>query len=88
MSNVISTEESFKDSKYPLISESRNPSKALIMFDKACKQNHGPSCFNLAVMYKNGDIGVPMDETKFHIYRDKTNELVRSYGGLGWTKTN
>lgn len=85
---LIRSEESFKNSKYPLVSESRNPAKAMTLFEKACKQNHGPSCFNLAVMFKNGDQGVDINEAKFNQYRDKTNELIKSYGGLGGTKTN
>lgn len=34
-----------------------NQAKALL--EKGCARSYGPACFNLAVMYKNGDEGVP-----------------------------
>ncbi len=36
----------------------RDPEFARALFEKGCRQSHAPSCFNLAVMYKNGDTGV------------------------------
>jgi TPR repeat protein len=64
----------------------RNPLKASDHFHIACSSNHAPSCYNLAVLYKNGDTGVPKDEAKFEYYRNRTNELVNVYGGLGGRK--
>ena len=82
-------EEANSKVKYPLLSEPRSPTKAMTMYEKACTQNHAPSCYNLAVMYKNGDHGIQPNEAKFVQFRDKTNELVQAYGGLGsGTKTN
>jgi TPR repeat protein len=54
----------------------RDPKKAQEYFTRGCDANHGPSCYNLAVMYKNGDIGVPKDEAQFEKYKKITNELV------------
>lgn len=65
----------------------RNPKKAVEYFTKSCESNHAPSCFNLAVMYNKGDDGVEIDQQMFEKYKDKTNNLVRQYGGLKSTKT-
>lgn len=37
----------------------RDPPRAQKLLEKGCSHNHGPSCYNLTVMYKNGDDGVP-----------------------------
>lgn len=37
----------------------RNPKAAIKLLEKACSGNMAPACHNLAVMYKNGDVGVP-----------------------------
>ncbi len=39
--------------------EKRDPESAQALFEKGCGQGHSLSCYNLAVMYKNGDTGVP-----------------------------
>lgn len=36
-----------------------NKKKAKTLLEKGCARSYGPACFNLAVMYKNGDDGVP-----------------------------
>lgn len=36
----------------------RDPPRARKLLEQGCAQNHGPSCYNLTVMYKNGDDGV------------------------------
>ena len=46
------------------------------------RANHAPSCYNLAVMYKKGDVGIPPDEKRFEEFKDITNKLVEQYGGL------
>jgi TPR repeat protein len=67
---------------------SRDPVKALNLFKISCANNHAPSCFNIAVMHNKGDIGIPVDQAVFKEYKDKTEELVKVYGGrIGGTKT-
>ena len=46
------------------------------------KGNHGPSCFNLAVIFNKGDAGVPANPELFQKYKDRTEELVEIHGGL------
>ncbi|CAM9233099.1 unnamed protein product [Choristocarpus tenellus] len=72
-----------KDGKGPV---PRDPIQARELLEKSCDFHHGPSCFNLAVMYKHGDIGVPRDEDKFDVYKKRTEELVDQMGGLSGTK--
>jgi len=60
----------------------RDPPRAERLFQKACDRGHGPSCFNLAVMYNQGDEGVPVDLEKHEKYKKKTEEHVKMYGGL------
>ena len=60
----------------------RDPLKSQEYLLKACKANHAPSCFNLAVMYKNGDIGIPPNEEKFLQYKEITQKLAHQLGGL------
>lgn len=33
--------------------------QAKALLEKGCARSYGPACFNLAVMYKKGDEGVP-----------------------------
>ena len=37
----------------------RDPPRAKALLEKGCSHNHGPSCYNLTVMLKKGDDGVP-----------------------------
>eukprot|EP01036_Dinobryon_divergens_P022221 gene22221-30462_t len=64
----------------------REPLKAVDYMMKACSANHAPACYNLAVMYKKGDIGIPPDEKRFEEYKDITNNLIEHYGGLKSTR--
>jgi TPR repeat protein len=57
--------------------------RASKFYDVACKSGHAPSCFNLAVMFKHGDVGIPADEKKFEKYKGMTETLVQQGGGLG-----
>jgi TPR repeat protein len=41
-------------------SHKRDPVKAKALLETGCARAHGPSCFNLAVMHKKGDDGVPV----------------------------
>lgn len=43
----------------------RDPKKAEIYFTKSCMLNQPNACYNLAVMYKNGDVGIEKNEEKF-----------------------
>jgi TPR repeat protein len=67
--------------------ESRDPVRAVNLLEKSCARSHGPSCFNLAVIYKNGDIGVERSEEKHNHYRAITESLVKQAGALLGTKT-
>jgi TPR repeat protein len=44
---------------------------------------HAPSCFNLAVMYENGDDGVPVDTEKAEEFKKKTETIIQTFGGFG-----
>ncbi len=61
----------------------RDPIKAKDYFVKACASNHAPSCYNLAVMYRLGDTGIEKNEQEFEKYKNRTNELVKVFGGVG-----
>jgi TPR repeat protein len=61
--------------------------KALKYFKISCDGNHAPSCFNIGVMLSKGDSGVPKDEQAFLVYKKKTEELIKSYGGKLGGKT-
>jgi TPR repeat protein len=64
----------------------RNPVQAVDYLKKSCAANHGPSCYNLAVLYRNGDVGVEKNEKEFEKYKELTNVLVHQMGGLSGTK--
>lgn len=55
---------------------SRDPARAKDLLERGCGLNHGPCCFNLAVMYKNGDEGVPRWEVRM--------DWAGRVGWLGW----
>lgn len=65
----------------------RDPPKAAEYLLRGCAANHGPSCFNLAVMYRFGDKGVPADQAKFEEFKRITDHLVQQFGGLQGTRT-
>jgi len=68
------------------VSTVRDPKRAEYFLLKSCDLNHAASCFNLAVMYKNGDVGVSADPKKFEAFKEKTLELRKTYGGLSGTR--
>lgn len=53
--HLLATQLLRKDGRGPA---SRDPVKARSLLEEGCGHQHAPSCFNLAVMYKNGDEGV------------------------------
>jgi TPR repeat protein len=61
----------------------RDPKLAEQLLQHGCSRGHAPSCYNLAVMYTQGDDGIEKSETKATEYQDKTEELVKRYGGFG-----
>ena len=62
----------------------RDPKRAEELLKAACRTGaHAPSCFNLAVMYSNGDDGVPADSVKAEEYKKKTEQAVQTLGGMG-----
>jgi TPR repeat protein len=60
--------------------------KAVEYLKRACGANHAPSCFNLAVLFNKGDLGVPRDEQLFLHYKQLTTKLVGLYGGINSTR--
>ncbi|KAG7371377.1 Sel1 repeat-containing protein [Nitzschia inconspicua] len=61
----------------------RDPKRAEELLKAACRTGaHAPSCFNLAVMYENGDDGVPADKDKAEEYKRKTEKAIQTLGGL------
>eukprot|EP00979_Chaetoceros_neogracilis_P016514 scaffold8271_cov258-Chaetoceros_neogracile.AAC.3 len=63
----------------------RDPERAQQLLSRACEQSgHAPSCYNLAVMYTQGDEGIPKDEEKAKVYQAKTEEYVDKFGGFGF----
>lgn len=62
----------------------RDPPRAEALLLKGClTSGHAPSCYNLAVMYTQGDDGVPKDEAKAIEFQKKTEEMVTKFGGFG-----
>jgi len=64
----------------------RNPEEARKLLERGCRQAHGASCFNLAVMYKNGDDGVPADAAKFQEYKKETERLIKAQGSMDFVR--
>lgn len=63
----------------------RDPQRAEKLLLKGCDQSgHAPSCYNLAVMYTQGDDGIAKDEEKAKKYQQKTEDLVSKFGGFGF----
>ena len=62
----------------------RNPAKAESLMLEVCKRSHAPSCYNLAVMYQNGDDGVKRDPEKAKKFQEKTEKMVKLFGGFGF----
>lgn len=54
--NMLAKQLLRRDGKGPI---RRDPPRAQALLEKGCSYNHGPSCYNLTVMLKNGDEGVP-----------------------------
>lgn len=61
----------------------RDPLFAEQLLQRGCSRGHAPSCYNLAVMYTQGDDGIDKNEEKAKEYQDKTEELVKRFGGFG-----
>mmetsp|Transcript_5869 Transcript_5869/g.12331 ORF Transcript_5869/g.12331 Transcript_5869/m.12331 type:complete len:191 (+) Transcript_5869:877-1449(+) len=62
---------------------SRDPPRAEELLRNGCDRGHAPSCYNLAVMYTQGDDGVPQSDEKADLYKKKTEEYVERFGGFG-----
>lgn len=62
----------------------RDPKRAEQLLLAACSTGaHAPSCFNLAVMYENGDDGISVDHAKAEEYKKKVEKMVQTFGGIG-----
>mmetsp|Transcript_7064 Transcript_7064/g.15304 ORF Transcript_7064/g.15304 Transcript_7064/m.15304 type:complete len:283 (-) Transcript_7064:99-947(-) len=75
--NGEATEKSIDDK----LGVSRDPEKAAELLEKGCNMGHAPACFNLSVLYKNGDDGVKADPKKFAIFKSITENLIKQQGG-------
>ena len=62
----------------------RDPPRAERLLQQGCDRGHAPSCYNLAVMYTQGDDGVPQSDEKADVYKKKTEDHVERFGGLGF----
>lgn len=62
----------------------RDPKRASKLLEVACNNGNPSACYNLAVMYKIGDEGVSPDAAKSKEYQERTEELVKTVGGLGF----
>jgi len=62
----------------------RDPIRAEKLLSQGCNRGHAPSCYNLAVMYTQGDEGVPINEEKAKELQKKTEDMVERYGGFGF----
>lgn len=61
----------------------RDPKRAEQLLMQACiNGSHATSCHNLAVMYTHGDDGVPADAAKAAKFQQKTDDMVRQFGGF------
>ena len=61
----------------------RDPARAEKLLQKACDVGgHVTSCHNLAVMYTQGDDGVPADPEKAEKYKRITQEKIDVFGGF------
>ena len=67
----------------------RDPKRAESLLKKSCDvSGHAPSCYNLAVMYTQGDEGIEKDEEKAKLYQTKTEDYVEKFGGFGFGGSN
>ena len=78
--NELSREKLSDDKRTSL---KRDPKLAEQLLQRGCSRRHPPSCYNLAVMYTQGDEGVEKDEQKAKEFQKKTEELVKHFGGFG-----
>jgi hypothetical protein len=62
----------------------RDPKRASQLLELACNSGNPSACYNLAVMYKIGDEGVPPDAARSRQYQERTEELVKTVGGIGF----
>jgi len=61
----------------------RDPKRAEQLLLKTClDNNHATSCHNLAVMYTQGDEGIPQDSERAKQFQRKTADMVKTFGGL------
>ena len=61
----------------------RDPKRAEKLLLKACETgSHVTSCHTLAVMYTNGDDGVPVNPEKAEYFKKKTQENIDIFGGF------
>nr|CCA21434.1 hcp betalactamaselike protein putative [Albugo laibachii Nc14] len=66
----------------------RDPIRAKKYYGRACDANFAPACYNLAVMFKNGDTGVDKNEELYEEYKKKTEQLVNQAKGMLGVKTS
>ena len=59
-----------------------NPIKAEKYLKIGCDKNHQKCCFNLAVMYKKGEKGIPQSDIKSEEYQEKYISLIKQFGKM------
>jgi TPR repeat protein len=74
-----------KNAEDARIALQRDPKRAQQLLTRSCEESgHAPSCYNLAVMYTQGDEGIEKDLEKASVYQAKTEEYVEKFGGFGF----
>eukprot|EP00904_Undaria_pinnatifida_P001080 jgi/Undpi1/10973/HiC_scaffold_30.g13274.m1 len=81
--NMLAKQLLRRDGKGPI---PRDPPRAQKLLEQGCAQNHGPSCYNLTVMYKKGDVGVASNYKKYRKYREQTEKLAAQLQGVDGNK--
>lgn len=77
-------EDRRKKASDPRISLKRDPIRAQSLLAQGCERGHAPSCYNMAVMFTQGDDGVEPNPDQARVYQEKTEELVKRFGGFGF----
>jgi TPR repeat protein len=74
-----------KDDEDKRVALNRDPLRAEQLLLKSCEERgHAPSCYNLAVMYTQGDDGIERNDEKALKFQKKTEEFVDKFGGFGF----
>ena len=53
-----------------------------LIFVSFLQGNHAPSCYNLAVLFRKGDVGVDKSDELFKKFQKRTSDLIEIYGSV------